>query len=601
MGLLCGGGDLAVDKDLIQDIKNNVNIVDVIGEVVSLTKSGHNYLGLCPFHKEKTPSFNVVEDKQFFHCFGCGKSGDVFKFIEEYRNVPFMEAVQLVADKAGIALTLPSTSQKPRREHPHQSLLDINQDAAKFYHAVLMTTTIGEQARQYLYQRGLTDELLEYFNIGLAPDEYDYLYQAMSKKYDETAISQSGLFNLSDSNQVYDAFQNRIMFPLTDESGRVIAFSGRIWTKDDAKKKLAKYKNTRATQIFNKSYEIYHLDRAKITAKKEHEVYLMEGFMDVIAAYRVGITNAVASMGTALTPDHVRHLKKFTQKVILTYDGDDAGQNAMAKSLELLKGMTVEIVRIPGKMDPDEYIKASSEEELYKLLTQSRISSEEFWIHYLKPENTENLQAEIDYVDRIAKIIAGSPSITAQNTYINLVADLLSHFSYSQVEQAVNNQRLMKRQQVAQVSQTSGPVYSDLPVTKQVNALRKAENHLFHRLLHHPYLLNEFRNRETFSFETKELDILFKLLKESGEIATYDLAQQSREVQEAYYQVLEERLPDEVADGEVAQIERQRDRYLQRQEVEKQNKKIRDSSNQGDQEGAVKTLEALIAQKRNME
>lgn len=601
MGFLCGGDDLALSKEQILDIKNSVNIVDVIGEVVALTKAGRHFLGLCPFHKEKTASFNVIEDRQFFHCFGCGKSGDVFKFLEEYRNITFMESVQIIAERVGISVAVEGPKLANKLINPNQSLFNLNQDAAKFYHAVLMTTTIGQQAKEYLYQRGLTDELLTYFNIGLAPEENNFLYQAMSKKYDEDTLITSGLFNLSDSNQVFDAFQNRIMFPLSDDRGNILGFSGRIWTEADLQSQQAKYKNTRATVIFNKSYELYHLDRAKSVAKKTHEIYLMEGFMDVIAAYRSGIENAVASMGTALTSEHVRHLKKFTKKVILTYDGDKAGQNAIAKSLDILQDMVVEIVRMPNQQDPDEFLQSNSEEELYQLLTQARISSTEFWIHYLKPDNIDNLQAQISYVEKMSELIASVKSITAQNTYINLVAELLPDFDYFQVEQSVNNYRLMNRRQGQRQGENYAPVTTALPITKSLTALRRAENHLFHRLLHHDYLLNEFRHRSQFRFHTTELQTLFHILINHGEIGPLELSNFSESESLAYYQVLEENLPEQIADGEIVEIEHRISSLLREQELKEKSKQIRDSSNHGDIDKAVEELEALILQKRIME
>lgn len=595
---------MAIDKEMIAEIKNSVNIVDVIGEVVSLTKAGRNYLGLCPFHKEKTPSFNVIEDRQFFHCFGCGKSGDVFKFIEEYRQVNFLESVKIIAERAGISVQVETTPQPNRRLHPNQALLDIHQDAAKFYHAVLMTTTIGQQARAYLAERGLTDDLLEVFNIGLAPDEADFFYRQISAKdkYDENTLANSGLFNFSEeNNRFYDAFRNRIMFPLTNDSGQVIAFSGRIWTESDVERKQAKYKNSRSTPIFNKSYEMYHLDKAKAVASKQHEVYLMEGFMDVIAAYKAGVENAVASMGTALTPEHVQHLKKFTKKVVLTYDGDNAGQNAIAKSLEILSDMQVEIVRIPNQMDPDEFLQKNSPEALGQLLQQSRVSSIEFLIHYLKPENIDNLQAEIAFVERIAKIIAASPSITAQNAYINMVAELLPDYDYFQVEQAVNNERLSNRSAISQEARLQSMRVVELPVSKAMTALVRAESQLMHRLLHHAYLLNEFRHRQDFIFDTAELQILFELLKKQGEITTVDLNQMEENVRQMYYRVLEENLPEEIANNEVEAIESRRNQLIKERELRKQSKQIRESSNHGDTDQALLALEQLIAQKRNME
>ena len=603
---------MVIDKALIEDIKSSTNIVDVIGEVVSLNRAGRNYLGLCPFHKEKTPSFNVIEDRQFYHCFGCGKSGDVFKFLEEYRQISFQESVKVLADRLGIAVTIDAPRQAQQQNSPNQAFYDLHEDALKFYHAVLMTTKIGEAARAYLYERGMTDDLLKTFQIGLAPDEPDYLYQSVSKKYDEEVLTESGLFNLSESNRLFDTFKNRIMFPLKNEFGKTIGFSGRVWTKEDIEKGQAKYKNTRATRIFNKYYELYHLDQAKPVIQKTHEVYLMEGFMDVIAAYRAGHVNAVASMGTALTPEHVNRLRKLTKKIVLTYDGDKAGQNAIAKSLELLSDFQVDIVKIPDNMDPDEYLQKTSEEALGKLLVESRISDVEFWIGQLKPANVDNLQAEIAYVEQIAKIIAKSPSVTAQNSYISKVADLLPDFDFFQVEQAVNNERLtMRNQQTAQLSAASNSAYESsasgfrgtvkLPSTPKITGLRRAENQLFHRMLNHPMILNDYRMREEFFFQTPELEELYHILKQDGQIDTVALSVLSQEVQTAYYQVLEEILPPETSLEEVQAIEERRNHFLREQDFRKQSKQIRESSNHGDVDAAVEALQMLIDQKRYME
>lgn len=592
-----------IDKEIISDIKNSVNIVEVIGEVVALTKAGRNFLGLCPFHGEKTPSFNVVEDKQFYHCFGCGKSGDVFKFIEEYRGVSFMEAVQIIAERSGIQLAVDKNDlSQPKRQHPYQALYDIHTEATKFYHAVLMTTKMGEEARTYLYKRGLTDEIIKHFQIGLAPSEGNYLYQSMVGKFDEATIMNSGLFNLAESNLVYDAFQNRIMFPLANDNGQVVAFSGRIWKESpQTEGHQAKYKNSRSTAIFNKSYELYHLDKAKPTIKKSHEVYLMEGFMDVIAAYRAGIENAVASMGTALTHEHVQHLSKYCKKVILSYDGDKAGQAATVKALDELKDLSVEIVSIPDQMDPDEFVQKNSPEELQHLLTKTRISDVEFLIRYLKPENTENLQAQIEFVEKMAPIIAQTSSITAQNSYIYMLAELLPDFDYQQVEQAVNNSRLSSRQSQQEQVYQQPHFQTNLPLSKQVSRLVKAENHLLNRMIEYPIVLNDYRLREDFQFATPELQILYQILCENGEVTSQDLSEQSDRVQQAWYRILEEDLPSEIADNELAEVESIRDKELLRKENQIIGKKVREASHNGDVDTAIEELERLIAQKRRME
>ena len=593
-----------VDKQLISEIKNSVNIVDVIGEVVQLTKAGRNFLGLCPFHGEKTPSFNVVEDKQFYHCFGCGKSGDVFKFIEDYRGVSFMEAVQIVGDQVGIHVQTHAPQSRGQQADGKQPFYEIHQEAAKFYHAILMTTKMGEDARQYLYDRGLDDEVLRHFQIGLAPAEGNYLYQSVSGKFSEKIMAESGLFHISDMGTIYDAFQDRIMFPLSDDTGRVIAFSGRLWREPvEGAKPQGKYKNSRSTLLFNKSYELYHLDKAKQVAKKNHELYLMEGFMDVIAAYRAGIENAVASMGTALTQEHVAHLSKFTKKVILAYDGDKAGRLATAKALEVLDKHEVEVVQIPDQMDPDEYLNKNSPQALADLLEKTRLSRVEFLMYYWKPDNIENLQAQIEFVEKMAPLIAQTPSVTAQNTYIYKLADLLVDFDYLQVEQTVNASRLQmrsQRQEQAQI-QTQAPLASPTVVQKQLPRLVRAENHLLHRMNAFPYVLNEYRLRTDFSFDTPALQILYQLLCQNGEVTSQDLSEQTEEVQRAWYLMLEENLPDEIAENELEEVEETRNRELLRKESQQIGKKVREASHSGDADQALLELERLIAQKRRME
>lgn len=585
-----------VDKRLIEEIKSNTNIVEIIGEVISLQKSGRNFLGLCPFHGEKTPSFNVVEDKQFYHCFGCGRSGDVFKFIEEYQQVTFADAVRILAERLGIQMAVPVQSSVQTRS-PHQNLYDMHDKAARFYHAILMTTKMGEEARNYLYKRGLTDDVLKHFMIGLAPAERSYLYQRLSDDYSENDLLDSGLFYLSESNQFFDTFHNRIMFPLSNDQGKVIAFSGRIWQETDSQ--TGKYKNSRATAIFNKSYELYHLERVKKGSGKAPEIYLMEGFMDVIAAYRAGIENAVASMGTALTSEHVNHLKRFTKKIILTYDGDRAGQAATAKALEELGDLPVQVVQIPDAMDPDEYLQKNTPEDLAYLLTNTRISPVEFYIHHFRPENSENLQAQIEFIEKIAPLIAKEPSITAQNSYIHILTDHLPSFDYQQVEHIVNESRVRQRKE--KVKETYSPSPITMSVTKQLTAVMRAEAHILYRMMEHPLVLNDYRLRDDFIFETPEFQTLYGLLIDNGSISSEDLAHQTREVESAWYQVLALDLPPEMSPHELAEVEESRKRALLNQENLQIKKKVQEASHIGDTDTALEELERLIAQKRRME
>ena len=585
-----------VEKDLIAEIKNSVNIVEVIGEVVSLTKAGRNFLGLCPFHGEKTPSFNVVEDKQFYHCFGCGRSGDVFKFIEEYQQVTFADAVRILGERLGMHLKTP-VHNTAQHTSPHQNLYEMHDKAARFYHAILMTTKMGEEARNYLYKRGLTDDVIKHFMIGLAPAERSYLYQRLADDYSEKDLLDSGLFYLSESNQFFDTFHNRIIFPLSNDQGKVIAFSGRIWQETDSQ--TAKYKNSRATAIFNKSYELYHLDKAKKGTGKITELYLMEGFMDVIAAYRAGIENAVASMGTALSKEHVDHLKRFTKKIVLSYDGDKAGQAATAKALEELKDFSVEVVRVPDAMDPDEYLQKNSAEDLAYLLTKTRISPIEFYIYQLKPENSDNLQAQIEFIEKIAPLIAKEKSITAQNSYIHILADNLPSFDYQQVEQIVNESRIVQRQE--RVKERPAPVAISLPVTRQLTAVMRAEAHLLYRMAENPVILNDYRLRDDFFFDTPEFQILYELLSEQGKIGSEDLSHQSPEVETAWYQVLALDLPSEILPQELVEVEESRNRALLSKDNLRIKKKVQEASHVGDTDTALEELQRLISQKRRME
>lgn len=585
-----------VDKRVIEEIKNNTNIVEIIGEVISLQKSGRNYLGLCPFHGEKTPSFNVVEDKQFYHCFGCGRSGDVFKFIEEYQQVTFADAVRILGERLGMHLETP-VHNTVQHASPHQNLYEMHEKAARFYHAILMTTKMGEEARNYLYKRGLTDDVLKHFMIGLAPAERSYLYQRLADDYSERDLLDSGLFYLSEDNQFFDTFHNRIIFPLSNDQGKVIAFSGRVWQETDAQ--TAKYKNSRATAIFNKSYELYHLERVKKGSGKAPEVYLMEGFMDVIAAYRAGIENAVASMGTALTKEHVEHLKRFTQKVIISYDGDKAGQDATAKALNELGNVSVQVVQIPDSMDPDEYLQKNSPEDLAYLLTKTRISPVEFYINHLKPENSENLQAQIEFIEKIAPLIAQETSITAQNSYIHILTDHLPSFDYQQVEQIVNESRL--RQRSAKVEHKNEPEPITLSVTKQLSAVMRAEAHILYRMMENPLVLNDYRLRDDFTFETPEFQTLYGLLVDNGSITSEDLSHQSQEVENAWYQVLSQDLPVEMTSQELPEVEESRRRALLNQENLQIKKKVQEASHVGDTDTAIEELDRLIAQKRRME
>lgn len=587
-----------VSTQEIQDLKSRVNIVDVIGDYLPLTKAGRNYLGLCPFHGEKTPSFNVNQEKQFYHCFGCGKSGDVYRFVEEMDGIPFMEAVAKVARFIGETIEVTPSRQVPSQQPSEEAdLIALHQEAAVFYQAILLTSTMGKEALAYLESRGLSRKDIEYFGIGLAPDRGSYLYDRVAQKFNfgEDRYLDSGLFHI-EQNRLVDSFYNRIMFPLTNVKGQVIGFSGRIF--GDSSDQQAKYKNSRRTQIFNKSFEFYHLDQALPHLKKAKEVYLMEGFMDVIAAYRAGVKNAIATMGTALTAEHVQRLRAYQTSVVLAYDGDDAGQAAIEKSIQELKGFAVEVVRFAQGMDPDEYLQAHSPEDLRICLQETRMDSIEFLMDYYRPPQLQGVQAQLAYVEKLLPFIATLPTDLLREVYIRKLSQEATAFDVAQLEQMLGQARV----QVA----AGGPQQVQLPAVElhlrlPKSRLTNAERQLLHRLIHHSSLLNEFRFLENFHFVEKDHEHLYQLLLKKGQMTSQDLDQESEEINHLWYQILELNLPPQIGDEEIEQL-------LWTQELEKnrlRNKEIAQNIQAASQIGrhdqAVLDLNELIAQKRKME
>ena len=561
-----------LDKVKIEEIRSSVNIVDVISQHVHLSKAGTNYLGLCPFHGEKTPSFNVNAQKQFYHCFGCGKSGDVFKFLEDYKEIPFREAVKEVADLVGIPLEIET---RPDQDNPNQAIYDLHNQAARIYHTVLTATEEGAKARAYLTDRGISNAIIEQFNIGLSLSDNDFLYQSVKQKFEESVLTNSGLITFAE-NRIFDSFRGRIMFPLNNEHGQVIAFSGRIWRPEDLDNKtLAKYKNSTTTPIFNKSEALYNLDRAAKSIKKTREVYLMEGFMDVIAAYENGVSNAVGSMGTALTEGHVRKLRAYAPKFILVYDGDKAGQNAIYKALNLLASDDVEVVRIPDGLDPDEYNKAYPG-ALGTLMTTGRMAPVEFLMDHLRPANLTNLQAQLEFIDLIGPKIAAIASLTAQDAYIKRLVEILPDFEYNQVESAVNQRRenvvasqptydesFMFDDGMAPPPPPEDDSYSYIEQTpvapvqvtgaKKLSQIELSELQLLHRMIYHPSVLARVAARPDFQFMHRRYQQLFELMARMGEVDEASLmGQLTGEDAETFYEVLSSvNLPDDISDQEI--------------------------------------------------
>ncbi|MGI6069081.1 MAG: DNA primase [Blautia sp.] len=372
--------------DIIEEVRSKNDIVDVISQYVKLTRRGSSYFGLCPFHNEKTPSFSVTPGKQMYYCFGCGAGGNVFTFLMQYENYTFAEALQHLADRCGVELPKMEYSAKAKEQAEQKALLlQINKEAAQYFYYQLRTEK-GRLAYEYLTGRGLSEQTIKHFGLGYSDKYSDDLYRYLKKKgYKDELLKESGLFNVDEKRGMYDKFWNRVIFPIMDVNSRVIGFGGRVM--GDGK---PKYLNSPETKIFDKSRNLYGLHAARSTRKKY--LILCEGYMDVIAMHQAGFTNAVASLGTALTSGHASLLKRYTDEVLLLYDSDEAGVRAALRGIPILKeaGIFAKVVSLKPYKDPDEFIKAQGAEAFEERLNQAMNS---FMFQM------ENLSAQYDLTD----------------------------------------------------------------------------------------------------------------------------------------------------------------------------------------------------------
>ena len=410
---------MAVPSEFIDELVARSDIVDVVSDYVRLTQKGGSYWGLCPFHGEKTASFHVVPDRQLFHCFGCGKGGGVISFVMEMENLPYIDALRLLAKRANLAFPEGDADEGARRRRGR--LLALNKEAARFFHSSLWSAA-GEGGLEYLRRRGLSKGTLTKFGLGYAPESWDSLIHAMSEKgFSKSDLLEAGLAVSNKKGGIYDRFRDRVMFPIIDLRGDVIGFGGRV-LGDGA----PKYLNSPDTPVFNKSRNLFALNLAKNS--KSGRIVLTEGYMDTISLYQAGFDCAVASLGTSLTADHAKLLSRFTKEVVICYDSDQAGVQAAERAIPLLEktGLKVRVLRVSGAKDPDEYIKTYGPEAFGHLLDRS-----ENHIEY----SLDQLAGKYDLDDPVQKA-----------EYARAAAELLSRLD-SPVEQEVF---------AAQISQRTG-------------------------------------------------------------------------------------------------------------------------------------------------
>lgn len=463
--------------EVINDVRQSNDIVDVISQYVHLKRSGRNFFGLCPFHNEKSPSFSVSPDKQIFHCFGCGVGGNVFSFITQIEGINFVEAVQMLAERANIQLPTLQDNGDSQREELKAKVYKVNEFTADFYHQNLYKPQ-AKIAQEYVKKRQLSNETLKSFKIGFS-GKFDELYQELKKQgFGEREILESGLVNKNERGQYIDRYRNRLMFPICDARGKVIAFGGRVL--DDSK---PKYINSPENVVYSKGRNLFGLNVAKKGDLKR--ILIVEGYMDVISLHQRGITNVVAPLGTALTEQQGWLLRKNSEQIILSFDSDEAGLKAKLRALDILQNMgcDLRILQMEGAKDPDEYIIKYGNARFNNLVDKA-LSIIEFKVKILKKDlNLENTNDKIKFLNEIAKLISNVNNTIEREVYIEKIAkeyDISKEAIYAEV-----NKLTYKNVKTEKVLEKPKPVVTHIKREEKVisEAVKRRENTVIALLL----------------------------------------------------------------------------------------------------------------------
>lgn len=473
-------------EEIIEEVRQANDIVDVVSGYIKLQKKGSSYFGLCPFHNEKSPSFSVSRDRQMFYCFGCGVGGSVFQFVKEYENYTFPEAVKYLADRAGIKLPQVEYNEEYRRAADLKArIMEINKEAAVYF-VKLLRSDHGKNARQYLEQRQLPQEVITGFGLGFADMQSDDLYRYLKNKgYDDDLLKKSGLFTYSKS-RVYDKFFNRVMFPIMDVNSKVIGFGGRVMGQGEPK-----YLNSPETEVFDKGKNLYGLNIARRCRKKN--LIICEGYMDVISLHKSGFDQAVASLGTALTPGQASLMKRYTDEVLITYDSDGAGKKAALRAIPILQsvGLKTRVVDMRPYKDPDEFIKALGAEAFQERLDRA---SNSFMYEVKALEEEYNLADPDDktkFFQEVSKKIVEFPEELARNNYVEAIANEY-HVSAQSLNKMVANYGNM--QGIIAQPKPSGRINSDKTREKKEDGVVSAQKILLTWMINNPQRFNVIAN-----------------------------------------------------------------------------------------------------------
>jgi DNA primase len=445
-----------IPDPIIEAVLKHHDIVDIVGKFVHLSKQGRYMKGLCPFHSEKSPSFTVTPEKQIFYCYGCHMGGNAIHFLKEIEGLSFGEAVRHMAEEANIPIGWETpTEQQTEQQLEKAKLIQAYELSAKWYHHVLLNTVQGKEAMQYLRMRGLSDKWIEFFQIGYAPPAWDTLAQFLEKRqFSLPLMEQGGLLSARSSGGYVDKFRDRILFPICDVKGRVIAFGGRAMGDVQPK-----YMNSPESVLFNKSSSLYNFHQSRAVIRKNRQVVLFEGYVDVIKAWEAGVTNGVATMGTALTEEHAERLKRNADEVVVCYDGDNAGQTAAYKSIATLEKaqLHVKIAMLPDGLDPDEYIGTHGAESFQREVIESAVPTIQYKLIFERKKfNLQQVDGKRRYLDVAIRMIAELTSPIDREHYAR---ELSTDFQYSMdaIKQEMNEHRqeFLKKQQIGDNKQQS--------------------------------------------------------------------------------------------------------------------------------------------------
>ncbi|KYZ77043.1 DNA primase [Anaerosporomusa subterranea] len=476
-----------VYDDFIDRLRSESDIVAVVSDYVPLAKKGRNYWGCCPFHREKTPSFSVAPDKGFFYCFGCQAGGNVFNFLMKVENLPFMEAVKLLARKLNIPIPEKTKSEDDlRREQEATQLYKANQLAKDFFHACLTKAAFGSEARQYLASRQITPEIIDQFQLGFAPPFWDKLIRTLAdRNVPVDSLIKAGLAISREQGGAYDRFRNRIMYPIIDLHGQVVGFGGRVLDQTQPK-----YLNSPETPIFNKRHVLYGLNLAARSIKETNQAIIVEGYMDMIACHAAGITNVVASLGTAFTQEQAKSLLRMTKELVFAYDNDAAGQNATLRALSMARslGASVRVVMLKGGKDPDECIQRNGTDAFVTLIREAPALIDYQIQTALANENLNTLEGKVRAVDKAVTALALSDNAVEVNSYVARLAQTLA------LDEAAVRSELRKHVRMSQKDKSvnRGQNISTAMMENRSNmATIMAERHIIRLLLDDPELGTE--------------------------------------------------------------------------------------------------------------